>query len=272
MTESVELLRVRRLVSGVWSVPDFGEGLFTDADVPVVVSGSETYEPLAWRRSDIGSSLLNARSDLEIELPQDSDFAVALRTMTESWRVEVLRATDLTRDAGHIDTSTTERIAIARVSRLSASGSSAKVICRAPKALLERVGPRDRFGEACRHALYSAGCGVDSASFVDSGTVTSVTGDLIEAGLASAVGHLVGGFARVAGQTRLIINNLGDGSVQVDRAWLNPADLVGETITCLPGCQRNVSDCDTKFSNLENFGGIPTAVNLWGPQKTWGDG
>lgn len=273
MTESVELLRVRTRTSAgaSWGVPSFGDGQFTDASVPVVVSGSATYNPLAWTRNDIGSSLLQARADLEIAMPQDCDLAVALRRMDAPWQIEVLRATELTRDTDHIDTTTTERIAIGLASAFSISGSAAMLTCRTPRALLERLGPRDRFNDTCRHALYSEGCGVNPTTHQDSGTVTSASGDTIEAGLASSAAALVGGYARVDGQTRLIIANVGDGSVKVDRPWLNPGDLVGETIICVPGCARNVTDCENKFSNLANFGGIPTAENLWGIRQTWGD-
>lgn len=273
MTESVELLRVRtRLPGGTWAVPSFGDGQYTDCDVPVVVSGSATYEPLAWLRSPISSTFVDARDDLEITLPQDHELAVALRNPEHSWQIEILRATALTRDDGHIDTSTTERIAIVRVSGVSIRGSSARVLCKSKRSMLERLGPRDRFVDGCRHSLYGVGCGVDPSSVQDSGTVTATSGgDILEAGLVSALGHLVGGYATCAGQTRLIIANAGDGTCKVDRPWRNIGDLVGETLVCVPGCNRNTTDCDTKFSNLANFGGLPTTANPWSLRKTWGE-
>lgn len=273
MTESVELMRVKTRAAGgsTWITPAFGEGLFADSPVPVVVSGSATYASLAWSRGRISSSLVDARDHLEIVVPQDCDLAVALRTLDAPWQIELFRATSLTRDAGHIDTSTTERIAILTVSAASISGSAMRILCRSKRAQLERIGPRDRFVDTCRHSLYGVGCGVDPSSFEDSGTVTSASGDTIAAGLASDAGALIGGFATVAGQVRLIIANAGDGSCQVDRPWANAGDLVGETLTCVPGCNRTVTDCNTKFSNLANFGGIPTTENPWSRRKTWGE-
>lgn len=273
MTESVELLRVREMVQGssTWTIPSFGEGQFADSDVPVVLGGSATYEPLAWSRSPVNSTLVDARGDLEIEIPQDCDWAVALRSMSSAWRVEILRATALTRDAGHIDTSTSVRIAIARVSRLEVRGSSAVVVCRSPRALLERIGPRDRFVDTCRYSLYGPGCGVDPLDHDDTVTVTSVSGAVVTAPFASAAGFLVGGFATCEGQVRLIIASPGDGTITCDRPWLNPGDLAGETMVCLPGCRRTLNDCENKFNNLPRFGGLPTTENPWSRRRTWGD-
>lgn len=273
MIESVELLRVRTRNPGGsnWIIPAYGEAQYCDADVPVVVGGASTYEPLQWTRGEISSALIDARADLEIVVPQDCELAVALRPMSAPWRIEVLRATGLTRDDDHIDVVTATVIAVLTVSGLQARRSGAAILCRSPRAALDQMGPRGRFSETCRHMLYGAGCGLNRGDWTDSGLVTAVAGDVITAGLVSAAAFLVGGVAEVAGQVRLIVGNAGDGTCRVNRAWSDPVSLVGETLTCVPGCKRTTSDCDTKFGNLANFGGLPTAQNPWSRRKTWGE-
>jgi hypothetical protein len=262
MTSAVECIYIeRRLADGTWVLPAF-DARYTDATVPVVDTvGAVTFDPLSWVRSDLSSSVIAARGDLLITLPAEHGFPQALIAPEEPYRVSVYRATDLSRDVGHIDAGDVTRIAIALVSLVRISGSTAEITCRSARSLLERIGPRQRIGPSCRHALYDVGCGVVAATYQDSGDVTDVTSTTITTStpaLSSTVGALVAGFATVGSAVRLIVSNDGAGVVVVDRPFAG--DIVGETIVCVPGCNRHVTDCDSKFSNLANFGGIPNVT------------
>jgi hypothetical protein len=114
----------------------------------------------------------------------------------------------------------------------------------------------------CNHLLFSAGCGVNSASFNHIGIVTLVDGNEITiAGLSASGLDVLGGFVQSTStiEKRMILAVSGD-VVTVLLPFENDPD--GTTVTAFAGCNRIVTeDCAVKFSNEEQFGGYAFVPN-----------
>lgn len=134
------------------------------------------------------------------------------------------------------------------------------------KSRLERLNtplPRNIFQPGCRWTLFDAGCTLNAASFDAAGTVASgSTALVVKSNLANADDYFtLGTIAFTSG------NN--SGVSRVVREYLNASGQVtlyvplphtpqiGDTFTAFAGCDKKQATCNTKFSNLVNFGGQP---------------
>lgn len=131
--------------------------------------------------------------------------------------------------------------------------------CEPVFTTLKRTGVRARYQRTCRHALYSSQCGVDieSSSFMVDGTVTAVDGVTFTISEASAQsdGYYFGGVLRLEnGDMRFIINHTSD---QITLNSGHPDLAVSSNVTLFPGCDRSPTTCQSRFNNLDNFGGFP---------------
>jgi uncharacterized phage protein (TIGR02218 family) len=115
----------------------------------------------------------------------------------------------------------------------------------------------------CNHRLYDARCRVLEADFDFATTVSAVSGLSIT--LSGIGGHPVqwfraGKITRDAdGESRAIINQTSLPAVVTVHAPFRTL-APGDAVTLLAGCQHDTNICDTKFSNLANFGGFPTLL------------
>lgn len=117
----------------------------------------------------------------------------------------------------------------------------------------------------CRHMLYGQyGCKVDKSSYEFSVGAVSASGyDLV---LASAVspseeGYYVGGIASYNGSMRGIMEQTSNNSFKINDTWPSlKADIedgLNPIVLLYPGCDRTMETCQSKFANLERFGGFP---------------
>lgn len=120
--------------------------------------------------------------------------------------------------------------------------------------------PRNLYQPGCLHTLYDADCGVVRASFAQAGTVgtatrTSVATTLPQADAYFDTGYIQFDTGALTGVKRTVKSWAG-GTL----ALLYPLPLApspGDTFTVYPGCDKKQATCETKFSNVVNYRGLP---------------
>ena len=136
----------------------------------------------------------------------------------------------------------------------------AQVLCNPSTNVFQRAGPRFTYQGICNHVLYDAGCKIARSAFDYTGLVSAVSGSTITVnGLAAqGVGWAVGGFVQAPTAApedkRMILSQAGD-----VLTLLLPFSItvLGTQVDVLAGCDHSLTTCNTKFSNVINFGGFP---------------
>jgi uncharacterized phage protein (TIGR02218 family) len=241
---------------------------FTSADHPITYLGN-TYVPTTITRGDMIQREEMNRQNLTLKIPFDNP-------MPEIYFREVPDVVAIvTMYRFEEDQTTSEPNVLVywkgRIAGFKANGQEVTFDCESVFTSMRRTGNRAMYSVQCRHALYGTSCGVDKADYGISATVTSV--NEIEIGLtlgtppsdsdletdsngdAVVTGqYFIGGMMEYNGLFRFITNQ-GEDFV---RLWREMPDLeVGNTVTVYPGCNRSLSTCKDKFSNVINYGGFP---------------
>jgi uncharacterized phage protein (TIGR02218 family) len=136
----------------------------------------------------------------------------------------------------------------------------AQILCNPSTNVFKRTGPRYTYQGICNHILYDARCKIARPLFTFSGLVSSVSGSQITVNGLSAkgVGWSVGGFVQAPTgapvDKRMILEQSGD-----TITLLLPFSIavLGTTVDVLAGCLHSLAICDSKFSNVINYGGHP---------------
>jgi uncharacterized phage protein (TIGR02218 family) len=143
------------------------------------------------------------------------------------------------------------------------SRTVAKFTCKSKVEDLNIQLPRNILQPSCIHTLFDSGCSLNKPSFAVNGTVQAgSTVNKLITNLTQADAYFDNG--------QLVFNSGADnGHVVAVKQYLNSGGAVylvvplpalpsaGDTFTIYPGCDKTQSTCQTKFSNLANFGGFP---------------
>lgn len=136
---------------------------------------------------------------------------------------------------------------------------------------LRRAGVRAKYQRLCRHALYGRGCNLDIDQHWQTAALSAVSGAVLTIAQAAqqASGWYAGGVLRFGAQLGFITNHAGN-KITLSRpmpelaAKLAAPDRDPATNVALPvlvdlapGCDLRVATCQSKFGNLNNFGGFP---------------
>ena len=119
--------------------------------------------------------------------------------------------------------------------------------------------PRHTYQNLCNHMLYDARCKIleTDVTFRKFLPVTAASGSTITATGAGAFGSdfFLAGFVEFQADFRLIVGQATDVLTLNLPFGVSP---VGQTLRFQAGCKhRLVTDCQTKFNNVVNFGGFP---------------
>lgn len=136
--------------------------------------------------------------------------------------------------------------------------------------LLDTQWPKDTIMSTCGKVLYGSDCTANPATFRVSGAVNASGGTVngFKTNLTQADAYFNGGtITFTSGQlnglsywVRSFLHTLGVVRLQTP---LLVAPANGDTFTILPGCDKSMTMCNSRFSNLANHGGFP-----WVPQPT----
>jgi len=126
---------------------------------------------------------------------------------------------------------------------------------------MSKVELRRKYQRRCPYDLYGTMCGINKDYWNVTGDLGTVDGYTWTASEFSAKpnGWFNGGFIVVGRIKRLITSHTGSTITVLNKA-LNV--VAGNHFVAYAGCKHSTADCDTKFSNLINYGGQPYIPNI----------
>jgi uncharacterized phage protein (TIGR02218 family) len=218
---------------------------------PIVRLG-QTYTPSNIKRDRIKQSNDPFKDSLKLTFPRDDPFASQFIGFAPE------EVTTLTVMRGHYGDPDSEFTTYwkGRVVGGRATENEVHVECESVFTSIKRPGLRAKFEYGCRHTLYLSGCGVNREAYLHTGAVLSVSGGLVVTvgGAASyPAGYFTGGMLVTSDNVaRFIVAHTSD---QVTLA--RTVDGLVGNVKIYPGCDHLKETCNTKFANLDNFGGFP---------------
>ena len=233
---------------------------FTSAAEPVTYLGVE-YTPSSLSRDRVKQSQDVMKDSLKLQFPRGDAFANQFLGFAPDL------VTTVTVFRGHAGDNEFRPYWKGRVVAASASGNAIDVACESVFSSIRRPGLRARYELTCRHALYSARCGVVLEAYQVNGTASAVSGVTITvlAALGYADGYFTGGMIKGPDEaTRFITSHVGS-TLTLQRP-MNTLG-VGVGVRIYPGCNHLMGACKDKFGNLDNYGGFP-----WIPTRNPYDG
>lgn len=212
------------------------------------------YVPTTMKRGPVAGTTGTDIPDLEIELPADVPVvADNAYNPPQTFTVTVRRVQPISGAAIYLWEGSVASIVI--------EGDKAKM--RIPSLVgdaFSRPIPGTGCQRLCNHDLYGEICRVDKddASFKTTTTISTINGKILT--VASVGGHpdkwFRAGFVRrvVDGERRMIVSQTGL-SLVLDAPFKTLA--VGNSVDLHAGCDHTVEVCDSKFDNVDNYGGHP---------------
>jgi uncharacterized phage protein (TIGR02218 family) len=148
-----------------------------------------------------------------------------------------------------------------RVSTVKPSRSVADIEIKSDLELLNIQMPRNLYQSGCQHTLYDSACGLKQNSFSHAGAIVSATrSQITPSGLTQPSGYYDLGsliFTSGALQNTMRTIKSWDGSA-INLIYPLPfTPAVGDVFQIYPGCDKQISTCQNKFSNFQNFRGFP---------------
>lgn len=235
----------------------------TSADEDETYNG-EVYISTTLGRNEIENKNQMSRANVEITLALENE-------MAHRWMRQTVEAVvSLTIFAKSMD----EVVGVSWKGRLASvkpDGDKIVLIFESIFTSLRRPGLRARYQRACRHVLYGRGCNLNKDDFASYALVTAVSGLIVTVPGAAAQpnGFFTGGMIEGPdGVLRFITNHTGATLTLIrELDSLTPEFLEsgqgyghpygGSYVRLFPGCARDRATCDSKFNNLDNFGGFP---------------
>jgi uncharacterized phage protein (TIGR02218 family) len=147
-----------------------------------------------------------------------------------------------------------------RVSNVQLDGTKAEIEVKSDLELLNIQLPRNLYGPQCRWTLFDGQCGlnINDPNYQVSGTVVSATAThIVVSNIGGKPDHWFdqGQLTVKAGLSTNVKTQVG-----TDIDVFPPFVVVpqpGDTYTLLPGCDKTLATCESKFNNRLRFGGTP---------------
>lgn len=229
---------------------------YTSDDRAVAYNG-QIYLPIAMKRGAISESADLTRNTLDIEVPESIALLDLFRGTTP---LDIISMTLYSLPKG---ANVAKTIWVGELGSVTfATGGKATVHGLPPMASLQGNGLKRCWQKACPHNHYGAevgGCNVNKANFRVDAVLTSVTGAVVQAAAFATKtdGWFDGGwFEWTVGtvtERRTIITHIGDTVTFMTSAFTS----VGTVGAAYPGCAHDLTTCDQKFNNADNYGGQP---------------
>ena len=231
-----------------------GQFLLTPHEFDVDLDGN-LYASLSIERNELALGAEAAKSALELKLPPACDL------------VRHLLATSLTGET----TSITLRIGrrdtwgdywwlsgtrwMGRVLGVEIAEDAARIRCESAQVSLKRIGLRRLYSRKCSHVLYSSACGASQISASAFALNTNGRNVELDGGVPAGVsGGVAGGWLQTPeGARHMIVSDYGNGVELLYPVAIEPATSVQLTV----GCDHSTSTCESRFGNLDNYGGFP---------------
>jgi uncharacterized phage protein (TIGR02218 family) len=214
----------------------------------------QDYLPSNIKRSNIRQTSNVFKNSVKFTFPRGNEFASQFIGFAPE---ELTSATVFQRDFNDPDE---EYLTSWKGRVVGAETSENEIIleCESIFTSVRRPGLREVFELTCRRTLYERGCNVNREAYKHTGAVLSIGSNSVDITVngasSQADGYYTGGIFIVDGIMRYIVDHSSD-VVTITRPI---ASLVGGVdVDIYPGCDGLTGTCNTKFSNLDNFGGFP---------------
>ncbi len=217
------------------------------------------YTSLPIKRNELALGAEAAKSALELQLPPDCDLvrhllAIALTGETTSITLRI-GTRDWWDDSWGDYWWLSGTRWMGRVLGVEIADDVARVRCESAQVSLKRIGLRRLYSRKCSHVLYSSACGASpisaSAVVIDRyGRNLEFEDEIPD----SVRGGLAGGWLQTTeGMRHMIVTEYGSGVELLYPVAIEPGTEVQLTV----GCDHNTSTCESRFDNLDNYGGFP---------------
>ena len=202
------------------------------------------------------------RSEFPITLPLSDDFARGFLAPVG------IEGASLTLWRGFLNDPDSELVVQYKGSVLGAKPREAGTIiltCMSDISGLRRKGLTAVMQRPCRYALYHGGCGVSLAAQQADMVVTAMTVDgltlTVPAADAQADGFFNAGIFEYGGLREMIASHVGP-TIRLATTFPNLTTAFAASggsmaVKLAPGCDLTRTTCETRFANLDNFGGFP---------------
>lgn len=227
---------------------------YTSADRDLTVE-TQAYRAAVIKRPKIQQGTEVARSVLTLTVPRTLDVLDQFRVVPPSDEVTV---TIRSFHFGDIEIATIWQGVILGV---TLNDDEATIQLEPRSNGLRKMGLRRQYQRQCPFVLYGADCTLARETFKVTGTVSSLSGVVVHVPEADAPadGYFNGGYiewlvAVGVYERRFIASHVGD-TLNLDVQTVGLA--AGQQVFIYPGCDHAVDTCNTKFSNVLNYGGMP---------------
>lgn len=244
-----------------WECYWFSMGAFnwtyTSGDEPRTVFG-RVFEPESISRTEISQNQEMNSGEITVTLPLENPVAQLFMGMLPT------RPVSLVIYRGHDGETEITTSFTGIVSSCPCKDTAELKVVTDQDALKISV-PGLTYCSQCPRVLFSAGCGVNQAAYMQLATLSYATGVTIKSAAFATKpnGYFTAGWVELEGATRTIVNHVGDTITLIDAM----VELVpGTVVQAYPGCQGTEAYCDSVFNNLVNclaFGHIPS-INPFG--------
>lgn len=227
-----------------------GEDVYIDASL-------DEWTPNPILRGEVGANTTANVAEIKISVPKDEAVAALFVGFMPGKQIS------LTIKRAHLtDGGTPEVITYwkGRVRGVEWVNSFAEMTCEPITHVLSRDGLRRHFSSMCPHMLFSPACGIAGEVFGETllgSEITGLSGNTLTGAIFQSTfadGYLDGGYVIKNGlDFRMIVSN-----VTTTVTLLLPFDSKedADSFQFFPGCDRSYDECDTKYSNSDNYGGF----------------
>lgn len=220
----------------------------TSAAYPITFGGN-TYTPIPIQRSEISKSSEISKNSLTITISAQNSFfnRMILGTSTYSTNVTIYI---LQPDGSYIP------IWDSKIKGVGTNGREITVTCNLLPIDSRRPILSRKYQKQCPHDLFGNYCTVNRDDFEYMGTVTSFTGNIINAAIfaTESDGWFTGGTIHIGNEIKTIVAHVGT-QIKI----LDPFYEItnGDSLVAYAGCDHTIATCRSKFSNELNYGGCP---------------
>lgn len=246
--------------SNVWTL--------TSADSDESYNG-ETYISTTIGRNEAESKNELSRANIEVSLDIDNP-------MARRWLRQIVDAVvTLTIFRKDLDTSSVVVVWKGRLASVKPDVSAITLVFESIFTSLRRSGLRKRYQRSCPHVLYGRGCLLNKNDWATAGRMTAIATNGLAITVPEAAsfqdGYFTAGMVEAPdGTLRFVTNHVGS-----TLTLIRPVDSLGEAfsqsgygvnyggfyggvpVNIYPGCNRSKETCQSKFGNLNNYGGFP---------------
>lgn len=226
---------------------------YTSADEDQLVSG-QVYKAMPIKRSNIEQTQEMARNNITITMSKTCPLLNQFRGSPPTSLISV------TVRRFHEGLAEFITMWLGRVVNVKFAERDAEVRCEPVYTSLRRPVLRMRYQTTCPHVLYGGSCGVIRADYAVNGTLLTNSGSSINIGAAAtfADGYFSGGYIDWENngdtQRRFILSHVGQ-RLEINLPFAGIQG--GATMVLYPGCNHLLTTCNSKFNNVDNYGGQP---------------